>query len=349
LDSSRVKITFQTKAGNHTVDCAEGENVLFAGLRGGVAVAYECATGTCGTCRCRVMDGPVDLQWNDAPGLTYVKREKNEILMCQAVPTGDCVVRVPGDIAKFQDGPTSQFGRMENFERLTHDVVIFSVALERPMSFMAGQFAVLTSPGIEGGRAYSMTNHAASVDRLEFVVKRKHGGGFCNWLFDGSPEGAALQVFGPLGRAIFDPAEGKNVLCIAGGSGIAGMMAILEHGTASGYFGTHRADVFFGVRTGADVFFGEALNRYVEASPKQVSVTIALSDEAPDAELARRFPSLNFAQGFVHEVAAVRMKDRYENICGYVAGPPPMVDGTLRTLVLEARLPGTDIRYDKFG
>jgi toluene monooxygenase electron transfer component len=33
----------------------------------------------------------------------------------------------------------------------------------------------------------------------------------------------------------------------------------------------------------------------------------------------------------------------------YVAGPPPMVDGALRMLVLEARLDGTDIKYDKFG
>ena len=32
----------------------------------------------------------------------------------------------------------------------------------------------------------------------------------------------------------------------------------------------------------------------------------------------------------------------------FVAGPPPMVDATLRMLITDARLPATDIRYDKF-
>jgi hypothetical protein len=33
----------------------------------------------------------------------------------------------------------------------------------------------------------------------------------------------------------------------------------------------------------------------------------------------------------------------------YVAGPPPMVDASLRLLLREARLASSDIRYDKFS
>jgi toluene monooxygenase electron transfer component len=33
----------------------------------------------------------------------------------------------------------------------------------------------------------------------------------------------------------------------------------------------------------------------------------------------------------------------------YLAGPPPLVDGALRMLLLKARLPATEILYDKFG
>jgi len=32
-----------------------------------------------------------------------------------------------------------------------------------------------------------------------------------------------------------------------------------------------------------------------------------------------------------------------------VAGPPPMVDGTLRFLLRDARIPPQFIRYDKFA
>ncbi|MEK9673764.1 MAG: 2Fe-2S iron-sulfur cluster-binding protein [Rhodospirillaceae bacterium] len=344
-----MRITIQTKGGEFEVDCEAGDNMLYAGLKAGVTLPYECGTGTCGTCRCRVMEGDWELTWADAPGLAYVKQEKSETLMCQARMKGDCIIRVPGEITKEDSGPDHFCGRLENLQRLTHDVASFSVPLDRPMDFMAGQFVVLEAPGLDGGRAYSMTNYGTGVSRLDFVVKRKPGGGVSDWLFAGSPVGIELGVFGPLGRATFDPAEDKNVVCIAGGSGIAGMMAILDHGVASGHFADHTAHVFFGVRTEKDIFFAEEFRRSVEKFPDNVNVTIALSDAQTTDGLAEKYPGLNFATGFVHAVASERMSGNYDNMVGYVAGPPPMVDGALRMLVLEARLPGTDIRYDKFS
>jgi toluene monooxygenase electron transfer component len=54
-------------------------------------------------------------------------------------------------------------------------------------------------------------------------------------------------------------------------------------------------------------------------------------------------------QGMVGEATAQAMAGRYDNIVGFVAGPPPMVDAALRLLVREARLPPQFIRYDKFA
>ena len=84
-------------------------------------------------------------------------------------------------------------------------------------------------------------------------------------------------------------------------------------------------------------------------SRNNLSVTVALSDEPIGTELNTRYPSLKFAQGFVHSVASETMKNRYENVCGYIAGPPPMVDAALRVLILEGKLSGENIRYDKFS
>jgi len=64
-----------------------------------------------------------------------------------------------------------------------------------------------------------------------------------------------VRLFGPLGHATFHPDLGKDLLCIAGGSGIAGMMAILSLACQARYFDEHRGNVFFGVRTGRDLFF----------------------------------------------------------------------------------------------
>jgi toluene monooxygenase electron transfer component len=48
-------------------------------------------------------------------------------------------------------------------------------------------------------------------------------------------------------------------------------------------------------------------------------------------------------------VVAERMTGRFADVRAYVAGPPPMVDASLRLLLREARLSPADIRYDKFS
>ena len=129
------------------------------------------------------------------------------------------------------------------------------------MTFQAGQFVVLEAAGIAGGRAYSMVNFEADIDRIALLLKRKPGGRFSDWLFDNPSSDAEVDVFGPLGRAVFRPQEDRNIVCIAGGSGIAGMMSILECAAQADHFRTHKGVVFFGVRTLEDTFYLEQLSR----------------------------------------------------------------------------------------
>jgi toluene monooxygenase electron transfer component len=217
----------------------------------------------------------------------------------------------------------------------------FALELERPRDFDAGQFVLLAADGVEGYRAYSMCNYQRGGRTLDFVVKRKPDGGFSQWLFGASREGARLQVFGPLGKATFDPALGKNLLCIAGGSGIAGMMSILARADAADYFSTHQGHVFFGVRTLKDAFFLK------ELSETKAKVTIALSEE--DVPQTSGHANLRFENGLVHEVAKRAMAGKYQNVRAYVAGPPPAVDAAIRVLLLDAKLTTDNIRYDKFS
>lgn len=347
-----MKIRVQTKGGAFEFDCESGEPLLYAGLRHGLSLPYECATGTCGTCRARVHDGGARMLWEEAPGLSYVKREKNEILMCQAAAAEGCTLRVPATVTRETGAipaPLHRAGTIDGIRALTHDVIEFQVTVDRPISFHAGQFVVLETASVAGGRAYSMVNFATDTDALTFVIKRKPDGAFSDWLFDSDVGGQPVKVFGPLGRATFHPEEGKNILCIAGGSGIAGMMSIASQAARLRYFDDHEGHVFFGVRTGEDMFYLDELSELAARSAGRLEVTVALSDAAPAADLDKAYPRLRFDTGFVHSVASARMAGRYENLTAYVAGPPPMVDGALRMLVLEARLPGTDIRYDKFG
>jgi toluene monooxygenase electron transfer component len=347
-----MKITVESNSGTFAFDCAGGERVLYAGLAQGLALPYECATGTCGTCRGRIVAGAAHVEWNEAPGFAKLRRDKGDILMCQARPTADCTLRVPAKIgphANAETLPAHRSGRIENVRRLVDDVLDFDLVLSRPMTFDAGQFVVLEANGIAGGRAYSMVNFERRTSRLKLVVKQMPGGRVSDWLFGADPTGAELAVFGPLGRATFHPEEGRDVLIIAGGSGIAGMMAILARAVAEGYLRERSSHVFFGVRTLADAFYLDELAAYAAAAAGRLHVTLALSHGPVAAETHPQFPAIRLAGGMVGEVAARTMAGQYANTVAFVAGPPVMVDSVLRHLVHEARLPRPFIRYDKFA
>ena len=127
------------------------------------------------------------------------------------------------------------------------------------------------------------------------------------------------------------------------------MMSILSLACQAEHFAGWDGHVFFGVRTERDGFFLDELEAFRSRFPDRLFVTIALSDEDVPASLTARYPGFSFARGFVHAVAGDRMKDRVAGVRAYVAGPPPMVDASLRLLLREARLPPADIRYDKFS
>jgi len=346
-----VKVVVNARNGARDFECEPGEKILHAGLRSGVELPYECATGTCGTCKARLLSGRAESQWSEAPGRRYFKSEA-DLLLCQSVARADCALEVGGMLKPREPGataPRALGGVVRACRRLTHDVVAVDLDIDEPLDFDAGQFALVSVPGIAGARAYSMVNFDRRAERLSFVVKKKPGGAVSNWLFGDGVNGISLGLVAPLGHATFHPDVRKHVLCIAGGSGVAGMMSILSLACQAGHFASWDGHVFFGVRTARDAFFFDELDAFRARYPARLSVTVALSDEDVPASLAGAYPEFAFARGFVHAVARERMAGRFADVRAYVAGPPPMVDASLRLLLREARLPPADIRYDKFS
>ena len=345
----RVQLNARNRA--YQFEAEPGARMLYSGLAAGINLPYECASGTCGTCRARLVEGEVDDRWPEASGRKYLK-QRGEFLMCQGVPVGDCSVEVAGFVYNMDPGacvPEFRAGTIRNTRSLTRDVMSFSVELESPADFDAGQFVAMQVPGVPGYRGYSMVNFERGATSLDFVIKRKPGGGASERLFGAAAEGTAVELFGPLGAATFYPNLGKNLLCIAGGSGIAGMMSILSRARQERYFNQFNGHVFFGVRTFGDAFYLAELEEFAAQFADRLRVTIALSDEPVPAEARTAYPSLAFEHGLVHEIAGKAMEGKYENVRAYLAGPPPAVDASIRMLLLQAKLPTDHIRYDKFS
>jgi len=345
-----MKIQVNARNRAYQFDVAEGQRILYGGLADGIHLPYECGSGTCGTCKARVTAGQIDDLWPEAPGRKYLK-QSGEFLMCQCTARGDVSIEVANFVYNMDPGaclPVAGEGVVRNPRLLTHDVIAFTVELAAPCDFDAGQFMAVQVPGVAGYRGYSMVNFENGAKSLDFLVKKKPGGGASEWLFNSKVDGRTVELFGPLGSATFFPSLAKNLLLIAGGSGIAGMMSILSRACQEHYFDQYGGHVFFGVRTMKDAFFLDELAQFQGDFPKKLSVTIALSDEDPPAD-ARGSAGLIFDRGLVHEVAARHMKGKYQNMRAYLAGPPPAVDAAIRVLLLEAKLTADNIRYDKFS
>jgi toluene monooxygenase electron transfer component len=344
-----VKITIESRAGAASFESAAGEQILFAGLQAGLALPYDCATGTCGMCKARLVSGSIAAIWPQAPAFAKLQRERGDLLMCQSTAETDCVLKVPAIVSlSARPVPKLTGGYIAKQVLLTQDVMQLDVHVPDAMTFEAGQFAVLTHTDTTGGRAYSMVNHTHGALTLEFVVKKKQGGALTAWLFAADRTKERLGVFAPLGRATFNPIQDGDLVCIAGGSGIAGILSIMAHAIECGHFKRHTGRVFFGVRSLADGFYLDRFSHYVTQANGALEVVLALSDEAAVSPIHPQFTNLKIATGLVHDVADRMLDPVCSFITPFVAGPPLMVDGAIRTLIAHG-VPSTQIRYDKFG
>ncbi|GGE60882.1 1,2-phenylacetyl-CoA epoxidase subunit PaaE [Massilia psychrophila] len=78
--------------GNHTSFTMDKdkESILDAGLRAGIDMRYSCKSGVCSTCRCKLVEGKVEMDVNYA--LEDYEVARGFVLSCQSFPVTDKVV-----------------------------------------------------------------------------------------------------------------------------------------------------------------------------------------------------------------------------------------------------------------
>ena len=346
-----MKLFVHGREGVDELSALSDERVLYCGLRHGVQLPYECGIGKCGTCTAVLLSGNVRSRWPQAPGYERTRPERHEILMCQSVMETDVHIKVRPAIKPPAPLPVPEVleGEIANQKLLNDLVVAFDYRLSRPISFLAGQFISVSTDAVCGFRAYSMTNFTdGPTDCLGFVVKNVPDGEFTDWLFDKNHDGETLVGFGPLGRAVYSSQIDGDFIAMAGGTGIAGIMAILKNASLHGHFERYKAQVVFGLNRIEDVFYLESLNAYRAMHPT-LRVMVTLVDDDGVDSLQSRFPKLEFARGFLHEASAVWLRELTEVSVAFLAGPPPAVNASLKMLVGEKKFSARKIRFDKFG
>jgi len=323
------------------IELSSGETILQAALAQGVAYPHNCTVGTCGSCKTHLSKGAVKALSDFGYTLSKQELAAGFILACQSVPREALTVVEIADLGADLPPPESFSGRVVSTESLTHDIVKVVVETDRPVKFVAGQYATFRTSEMTGrGRNYSFAEapQRAGSKTLTFFVRKVPGGKFTEALFGGKLSGQTLGIEAPHGSFRLRPGNAP-MICIVGGSGLAPLISVLEDMRKRRV--RRSCTLLFGARTQSDLYALDQIGNLASSWLESFSFTPVLSHEPPDSDWMGE-------RGWVTDFIANKVPgtawDRAE---GYMCGPPPMIDRGISTLI-ELGMPLGNIHYDKF-
>jgi NAD(P)H-flavin reductase/ferredoxin len=316
------------------------DSILREALAAGVAFPHSCTVGTCGTCKAKLISGKVREITDSALALTTPELKGGYILPCQAV--AKCSVEL--DVAGMADLPDHELrelaGVVTGHQLVTPDIVRLTIELEDRLEFSAGQYAELHFAAFSGPRSYSFADAPSDIDgnSLSFFVRLVPGGEFTSWLFEGDRNGERLTVTGPLGNLWLRPSEGP-ILCVAGGSGLAPLKAILQEAVHSDAV-DRDVVLVFGARAQHDLYCLEEFDDVAKAWKGLFSRHLILSEEPTGSGWTGE-------RGFVTDVVNALPTEFLQTCDVYTCGPPPMIDA-LEEAVYSVRKGSGFFHADRF-
>ncbi len=319
--------------------CDHDDTILRAGLRAGLGLPYDCNVGGCGSCKISVLDGEFDVLWADAPGLSPRDRKRGKVLACQCRPKSELTIEARlGQPAEPQIKPEKIGVRLQAKELVTHDMMRFDFSSESAAQFKPGQYALLSLANRIPPRAYSMSNLANEQGMWSFIIRRVPDGKATGILFDNMDIGATATLDGPYGNAYLRLNDQRDIVCIAGGSGLAPIVSIMN-GACEDQKRLGMIKLFYGARTEKDVFAPSLLSFQDDANIG-IEQNVALSDETVVGD--------GMFHGMVHQHVAKVLEGQMSDYTFYVAGPPPMTEAVTRLLVMENSVDFDQVHYDRF-
>ncbi|WP_460958538.1 FAD-binding oxidoreductase [Parasphingorhabdus pacifica] len=239
------------------------------------------------------------------------------------------------EAAAADEGPAWYNAELVHHERLSWDVAVIRLRPDHPVPYQAGQYVSVEAPQRPRLWRYLTPANAPSEDgTLEFHIRAVEGGWVSRALVGHARLGDQWRIGAPMGRLSVDRGSDRDVLMIAGGTGLAPMRSIIEE--LAQYGNNPNVHLYYGGRTREDLYDLENLQRVMMSNP-WFSVTPVLEDD-PSAT--------NAEQGTLADVVA--RTEGWEKRDVLVAGSPQMLRATVSRL-LVAGVPLDQIHYDPFA
>ena len=220
---------------------------------------------------------------------------------------------------------------------------VVTLALEVPDwdGHLPGQHLDVRLTAEDGYRAERAYSIASSPDggRIELAVERLEDGEVSPYLAGELRPGDQLELRGPVGGYfVWEPGRGGPLLLVAGGSGVAPLMAMVRYRAATGR--EVPARLLYSSRTEEDVIFREELDRLADAGDG-LTVTHALTRAQPPGWA-----------GYARRIDAVMLEEvgwrPGERPLIYVCGPTRLVEAVAGDLVALGHDP-VRVKTERFG
>lgn len=303
------------------IHVGRNQKILDAALSAGAPMPFNCRSGECGECKCRLVSGQVDHAEHSPDALSPQERASGLILACRSRPASEHIVLSVSALnssgadanAPPLQAPQRQMARVLAREAANHDVMRLRLAFSGAApAFVAGQFSRLAFDGVPA-RSYSMANQPGD-DTWEFHIRRVPGGHVSGHVFNQLLVGDTIEVQGPYGSACWSQPTPAPLLLVAGGTGLAPILSILRAALAAGQ---SIEALYHGVRAEQDLYSHDLLRQMADGHRFRLIPVFSAGGSAPSIGRA----------GFVHQA----LGQDFASLRGYrifVCGPPPMVEAS---------------------
>jgi NAD(P)H-flavin reductase/hemoglobin-like flavoprotein len=230
-----------------------------------------------------------------------------------------------------QEQPPWWLAEVVEHEQRRPGLAVLTLRPDQPLPYRAGQHVSVQVPQQPRvWREYSVANAPAPDGLLRLHVRAIPGGAVSPVLVHRTAPGDTLVIGRARGTMTADAVSAADLVCLAGGTGLAPVKAIVEELAGQP---PPRPDitVFFGARSEAGLYDLPDLRRLARCCPSLTVIPVVCGE-----------PGYLGAQGTLAEVAAGRLPPGTRDVV--ISGPPAMV--TACAAALAPRAPAVRIHHD---
>ncbi len=248
-----------------------------------------------------------------------------------------------GDIARIMRAAAAEdarrappwwIGEIVRHDLRRPDLAVLTIRPDQPLAYRPGQYLpVQVARWPRVWRNFSIANAPRASGLIDLHVRAVPGGMVSTALVHYMQAGDSLLLGPARGAMAVGGGCRRDLLCIAGGTGLAPVKALIE-GVITEHPGQPRISLYVGARTAADLYDMPDLSRLAGAYP-DLTVIPAVSHDPDWPGLAGLLPD------------AVRQHACCEGREVYISGPDAMVTETVR--MLARRVSGEHIQHDPAG